>query len=41
VNDFLTDVCDHLTLPNEMQISNNFPREACIIIHPGKNNNKW
>jgi len=41
VSDFLTDVCGHLALPNEMQTSENFPREACVIMHPDKNNDGW
>src|SRR4051794_23961593 len=24
-----------------MPTSDNFPREACIIMHPGKNNDRW
>ncbi|CAB4416861.1 unnamed protein product [Rhizophagus irregularis] len=41
VSDFLTDVCGRLALPDEMQVSDDFPREACVIIHPGKNNDGW
>ncbi len=41
VSDFLTDVCGHFALPDEMQASDDFPREACVIMHSGKNNNGW
>ncbi|RIA79587.1 hypothetical protein C1645_840337 [Glomus cerebriforme] len=41
VSEFLTDVCGRLALPNEMQVSNDFSREACVIMHPGKNNDGW
>ncbi|CAG8718221.1 13358_t:CDS:2 [Rhizophagus irregularis] len=41
VSEFLTDVCGRLALPDEMQVSDDFPREACVIMHPGKNNDGW
>ncbi|CAG8822955.1 12970_t:CDS:2, partial [Cetraspora pellucida] len=41
VNKFLTDICSRLVLPDEMQPSNKFPREACVITYPGKNNDGW
>ena len=41
VSEFLTDICGRLALPNEMQVSDDFPREACVIMHPGKNNDGW
>ena len=41
VSDFLTDIGGRLALSDEIQISDNFPREACIIMHPGKNNDGW
>ena len=41
VSDFLTDVCDRLALSDEIQVSDNFFKEACIIMNPGKNNDRW
>ncbi len=41
VNEFLTNVCGHLVLSDEMQTSDDFPREAYVIIHLGKNNDGW
>ena len=41
VSNFLTDVCGCLAFSDETQVSNDFPKEACIIMHLGKNNDRW
>ncbi|CAG8827726.1 14992_t:CDS:2, partial [Cetraspora pellucida] len=41
VSEFLTDICGRLVLPDKMQPSDKFPREACVITYPGKNNDGW
>jgi len=38
ISDFLTDVCGHLALSDEIQVSDDFSKEACIIMNLGKNN---
>ena len=40
VSDFLTEVCGRLALSDEMQIPD-VPKEACVIMHLGKNNDGW
>jgi len=41
VSEFLTDICGCLAVSDEMQVSDDFPKEACIIMFPGKNNDGW
>jgi hypothetical protein len=41
VSDFLTDVGSRLAFPDEVQMPDDFSREAYIIMHPGKNNDRW
>ena len=38
ISDFLIDVCGRLALSNEVQVSDDFPKEVCVIMHTGKNN---
>jgi hypothetical protein len=40
-SEFLTDVCGRLALPDEMQVSGDFSKKVCVIMHPSKNNNRW
>ncbi len=37
----MTDVCGRLALSDEIQVSDNFSKEAYIIMNPGKNNDGW
>ncbi|CAG8841257.1 18201_t:CDS:1, partial [Racocetra persica] len=41
VSEFLTDICGRLMLPDEIQLLDELPREACVITYPGKNGDGW